>query len=454
METGSWLKIFDLKRLLIYILVLALIVGAVVWGLLQFERQAPTVKIMLPSDYLSTKPFMVEINDKGKGLRMVSISLRKAGMDYPIFSERFDTSIRKKNITLKLSRINLDVKDGPAALQVVAVDRSYWEFFKGNETRISKNVIVDFTPPNIQLVSGDRYVNFGGSGLVLYRTSRDTKVSGVKIGRYFFPGYKGQLPDPDAYIVFFAHPHDVPANERALLVTEDKAGNSGQTDLSYSLRKKRFKKSIVNVSDKYIKRKVVPLLGADFAQQGNLKDLFIKVNNDLRGENEATIRKVCEVSAKEMLWSEPFHQLSNSQVEANFADDRSYVYKGETVDHAYHLGYDLAVTRNYPIEAANNGVIVFADSLGIYGNTVIIDHGLGLFTLYSHMSLITVKIGDKIKRKQIIGNTGETGLASGDHLHYATLIHGVPVLPLEWWDGKWVRENILSKVPTTTADRL
>ena len=147
-----------------------------------------------------------------------------------------------------------------------------------------------------------------------------------------------------------------------------------------------------------------------------------------------------------MLWRGAFHQLSNSKVEANFADERTYVYKGEIIDHAYHLGYDLAATRNYPIEAANDGVVVFTGDLGIYGNTVIIDHGFGLVTMYSHMSLITVNKGDKVQQKQLIGKTGETGLATGDHLHYATLIHGVPVLPLEWWDGKWIKDNILGKI--------
>jgi len=147
-----------------------------------------------------------------------------------------------------------------------------------------------------------------------------------------------------------------------------------------------------------------------------------------------------------MLWDLPFHQLSNSKVEANFADERTYVYNDEVIDQAFHLGYDLAVTKHYPIEAANTGVVAFSGDLGIYGNTVIIDHGLGLFTLYSHMSLMGVKKGETVKRKQIIGRTGETGLTTGDHLHYATMLHGVPVLPLEWWDGRWVDENILSKI--------
>jgi murein DD-endopeptidase MepM/ murein hydrolase activator NlpD len=133
-------------------------------------------------------------------------------------------------------------------------------------------------------------------------------------------------------------------------------------------------------------------------------------------------------------------------VEANFADARTYVYNGEEIDHAYHLGYDLAVSKHTPIEVANSGVVVFAGELGIYGNTVIVDHGLGIFTLYGHLSAIDVKAGDKLEKRQVVGKTGETGLAAGDHLHYATLLHGIPVLPVEWWDQKWIRDNVLPKL--------
>jgi len=147
-----------------------------------------------------------------------------------------------------------------------------------------------------------------------------------------------------------------------------------------------------------------------------------------------------------MLWRERFYQLSNSQVEARFAEKRTYLYNGKPIDQAYHLGYDLAATRHYPIQAANDGVVAFAGELGIYGNTVLLDHGLGIFTLYSHLSSVDVEEKQKVKRKDIIGKTGETGLAVGDHLHFATLIHGIPVLPLEWWDGKWIQENIMKKI--------
>jgi murein DD-endopeptidase MepM/ murein hydrolase activator NlpD len=147
-----------------------------------------------------------------------------------------------------------------------------------------------------------------------------------------------------------------------------------------------------------------------------------------------------------MLWKDAFAQLSNSKVEANFADQRTYTYNGEVIDTAYHLGYDLSVTKNYPVEAANSGTVAFTGDLGIYGNTVILDHGLGLYTLYSHLNSIDVKVGDTVAKRQVLGRTGETGLAAGDHLHFGVYLDGVAVLPVEWWDQKWIDDNITPKL--------
>jgi murein DD-endopeptidase MepM/ murein hydrolase activator NlpD len=153
-----------------------------------------------------------------------------------------------------------------------------------------------------------------------------------------------------------------------------------------------------------------------------------------------------------MLWKGAFSQLSNSKVEANFADQRTYTYNKEPVDTAYHLGYDLSVTKHYPVEAANSGTVVFASDLGIYGNAVILDHGLGLFTLYGHLSSFDVKVGDTVKARQPLGKTGETGLAAGDHLHYGVYLDGVAILPVEWWDQKWIDDNIAPKLAGKSSE--
>ncbi|MGB7292740.1 MAG: M23 family metallopeptidase, partial [Thermodesulfobacteriota bacterium] len=183
-----------------------------------------------------------------------------------------------------------------------------------------------------------------------------------------------------------------------------------------------------------------------------LKVIFLKVNRDLRKKNNDDIKKIGEKTSEQILWNGEFHQLTNSQVEANFADDRTYFFNGEPIDEQYHLGYDLAVTKRYPVEAANDGVVVFAGDLGIYGNTVILDHGMGISTLYGHLSSIDVNVDDVVKKKQIVGKTGETGLAAGDHLHYGVYVNGVPVRPIEWWDQKWINDNILKKIKEAEAE--
>ena len=279
-------------------------------------------------------------------------------------------------------------------------------------------------------------------------------TTGVKIGSYFFRGYKGQIKDPDAYIAFFAHPYNVPPEEKAVLVATDKAGNTRQMKLSYTLKNVKYKKSTIPIGDDFIESKVAPLLTDVASRQANHKDVFIKVNHVLRQENDDKIRAVGQKTANKILWSGAFDQLTNSKVEANFADARTYVYQNRPIDTAYHLGFDLSVTKKYPVEAANNGIVTFVGDLGIYGNAVIIDHGLGLSTLYGHLSSIDVKEGEPIKKAQIIGKTGETGLAVGDHLHFGVYLQGVPVLPLEWWDEKWLRDNIYPKLESSGSEPL
>jgi murein DD-endopeptidase MepM/ murein hydrolase activator NlpD len=208
----------------------------------------------------------------------------------------------------------------------------------------------------------------------------------------------------------------------------------------------KYKKSTIAISDSFFQDKVVPLLHDVSKRQGSVKDVFVAVDRDVRKENEDKIREVTSKTTPKKLWVGAFAQLSNSKVEANFADARTYTYRGEPIDTAFHLGYDLSVTKHYPIEAANSGVVAFTGDLGLYGNAVIIDHGLGLFTLYGHMSQIDVKVGDAIAKRQILGKTGETGFAGGDHLHFGVYLDGVAVLPVEWWDEKWINDNVTPKL--------
>ena len=449
LELGRPPRRTNVLRNIAIVFLLAVLVAGGYFLVPKFEWYKPQVKITPDTDTIGLAPIEIEINEKGTGLKSVVVTLSAGGTERSLFSQEYDQPVMQTKVTILSSKLT-GIKEGPAVFRVSARDRSLWGFFKGNETVIQKNVSIDITPPALELIADDPYINFGGTGVIAYKTSPDAVRSGVKIGNYFFPGYKGQAKDPDTYIAFFAHPYDVSEAEKAVLVATDKAGNSREMRLAYTLKDVRYKKSTIPISDDFIQAKVAPLLSDVGARQGSPKDIFIKVNHGLRKENEDKIRMVGQKTANRMLWSGPFSQLSNSKVEANFADARTYIYHNEAIDTAYHLGFDLSVTKRYPVEAANSGIVSFTGDLGIYGNTVIIDHGLGLSTLYGHLSSIDVKEGEQIKQQQIIGKTGETGLAVGDHLHFATLLQGVPVLPKEWWDAKWIRDNIQPKLDSST----
>jgi murein DD-endopeptidase MepM/ murein hydrolase activator NlpD len=419
----------------------------------RFEWHKPQIAITPDTDTIGLSPLEISVTERGTGLKSFAATLTSGGTEYPLASEQYDQPVMQKKFPVALSAKLAGLKEGPAVLRVTARDRSLWGFFRGNETIVQKNVTIDITPPTLELIADDRYVNFGGVGMVVYKPSSDTVKTGVKIGNYFFPGYKNQIKaHPDHYIAFFAHPYNVAANEKASLVASDKAGNTREMKLVYELKNVKYKKSTLAISDDFIQAKVAPLLHDVGARQGNLKDIFIKVNKDLRKENEDKIKSITEKSTPSIFWQGAFSQLSNSKVEANFADARTYTYKDEPIDNAYHLGYDLSVTKHSPAEAANSGVVAFVGDLGIYGNTVIIDHGLGLFTLYSHLSSVDTKVGEQIKQKQFIGKTGETGLAAGDHLHFGVYLHGVAILPVEWWDQKWINDNIQPKLAGSAGE--
>ena len=134
-----------------------------------------------------------------------------------------------------------------------------------------------------------------------------------------------------------------------------------------------------------------------------------------------------------------------------FAERRSYFVDGTQVSEATHFGYDLAATANTPITASNAGRVIFAGLLGIYGNCVLVDHGMGITSLYAHLSRIDVKEGEMVAQGQTLGLSGQTGLAGGDHLHFAILVGDSYVDPVEWWDAKWVESHVESQLREAPA---
>ena len=173
---------------------------------------------------------------------------------------------------------------------------------------------------------------------------------------------------------------------------------------------------------------------------------FLKINGEMRRINNKTLHDLRLKTEPQFLWSQPFRQQHNSKVEAHFADVRNYIYQGKKIDQQVHLGYDLSITQHVGVEASNDGKVIYAAPLGIYGNCIVVDHGYGLQTIYGHMSEIAVREGDAVKRGQVMGKSGMTGMAGGDHIHFSMQLDGVQIDPKEWWDAHWIKDHIAKRV--------
>ena len=317
----------------------------------------------------------------------------------------------------------------------------FWRPLRLKERAVaSYPVTVDLTPPRIELLGATRYVAAGGSGLVAFRVTGASRAT-VSAGKLVEPSFPWGPPERGARVALVALPWDLAPGASLAITAEDEAGNVASRALPSELRSRRFPRDRIEIKDAFLQAKVPELLPQRSPSQ-RLVDGFLVINRELRRQAEETKRRIGASSAETPLWEGPLVQPSRTKVFANFAEMRTYLYGGREIDKQVHYGYDLASTRQSSVPAANRGAVVFAGPLTIYGNTVIVDHGLGLQTLYAHLSSIEVKVGDVVARGQELGRTGATGLAMGDHLHFEVLVNGVSVTPLEWWDAKWIRDHI------------
>ena len=443
---------FKSIKQLFTLIIIALAIAVIIIVLPGFEWNSPEVNFLNKSDYIGLKPYEIEIIDKGKGLKNLKVYIGDESSEKLLLDKKYKSNIYSDKFEIDINK-DSPLKEGKVTLKIIARDNSKFNFLRGNKTTVEKELILDLTPPKLIELSTVQYLQHGGSGFLIYKSSKDLEKSGVRMGDYFFPGYSGYFSDPSIYIVFFAYPYDLESNEELSLYAIDKAGNERSLPIFYHMINAKYKDSTINIDEKFIKRKMLPLMDENVSDSENmLVEIFLKVNKDMRTENNNKIKKITTDSSDKILWNKRFLQLSNSKVEANFADKRSYKVNDEIIDNQYHLGYDLSVTKRYPVEAANNGIVKFTGNMGIYGNTVIVDHGMGVMTLYSHLSSISVKEGDEVKKGDIVGKTGITGLAVGDHLHFGVYVHGVPVRPLEWWDQKWINEKIIDRLEQAKSE--
>ena len=438
-----------------------LVLAALAFGVAYYYAgtlDGPAITINQPSVIGQGGTFDVSVEAPAGELTALDIQLEQKGRTFPILdlasapAGAVVADGDRVRVTGPIGKKTLpELAAGPATLRVSA-SRPVLRRLRQVSSESSRDIQVRLIAPRVAVVSTHHYVNQGGAEMLVYRVSPPDVESGVRVGEVTYPGFPNTaagLGDPELKVAFFALLYDQSPDTPMEIYAQDVAGNQTRSQFEHRVFPKKFRSSRIPLDDKFLGRVVPAILQSSPQVKASPDDLlpsFLKINNDLRRMNNETIAALAKKTTPSILWDGAFQPLGGSQIESAFADFRTYLYDGKDVDRQVHLGFDLAKTANAPVTAGNNGKVVFASELGIYGNTVIVDHGMGVQSLYAHLSSFGVNEGDTVKKGQQLGASGQTGLAGGDHLHFSMLVNGQFVNATEWWDPHWIEDRITRKL--------
>jgi murein DD-endopeptidase MepM/ murein hydrolase activator NlpD len=441
--------------------VVLVVIGCIATWVVAGRAPGPVIEIAESVVVGQTGEVAIGIETPGAALKSLDVTLEQDGTTASVYTLAAEPAAlaREGDNDLRLvrpvgKRLYPDLKAGTATITVAAV-RPVLFGLRESASTATRDIEVRLTPPIIGAASQFHYINHGGAEMVVYSVTPADAASGVRVGEQEYPGFPASgagvaTTNPSLRVAFFALLWDQDVNTPITLFARDSIGNESAANFDRRVFAKSFRASTIEVSDDFLARVVPPILQSspDFRvdDPSNLLASYLRINRDMRVANNAYIKALAAQTAPEILWEGAFKQLINTAVESGFADQRTYVHNGQEIDRQVHLGFDLASTTQAPVLAANRGRVIHAGWLGIYGNCVILDHGMGLQSLYAHLSQIEVNAGDLVTIDQRLGRSGSTGLAGGDHLHFTMLLNGNAVTPVDWWSAQWIEDRVMRKI--------
>ncbi len=429
--------------LVVFILIIALL--AYLYNSKMFERVVPTIELSQKIDWNLKKPISVKISDES-GIKFVRAILSDGKNSIVLAQEVFSVAKDEYVLDIEFPKTGFITNRKHFELSVEAVDSSKWNFFSGNKAIERSNISVDTKRPELFTINNSYKITKGGVATVIFK-AEDENLQDLYIETNFGKIFKPTPFYRDGYYISLLAWPSYEESFRATIVARDRAGNVARERVRLFLQDRRYRVSKINLKDSFLDGKIFDLVQEDGIDAVNMSrtERFKHVNEVMREKNIKNIYTVTSKAPQEMISSfslKPFHPLRNAAAVGGFGDHRHFKYNDKVISESYHLGVDLASTARADIVSSNSGVVVHSMYSGIYGKTVIISHGLGLYSLYSHNSSNLVEVGDQVKAGEVIAKTGITGLALGDHLHFGIVVQGVEVRPAEWMDRNWMRDNV------------
>jgi murein DD-endopeptidase MepM/ murein hydrolase activator NlpD len=421
------------------VLVLVATLGIILFYFLAIP--APQVSLSPDTGLIGVRRgFTLKLDARRGLLKKLTVTAAQADKTVTVMGKEYPPGSHQASETFDLAKAGL--REGAFTLRVTA-SSSAPRFGADKSATLTHSYTLENKPPEVAIMSVAHNITQGGVGLVVYTVSKEVEKSGVVFGDRFFPGYRQA---GNQYACLFPFPYDMdPGKFVPTVLAVDKAGNERLVTITNHLTAKTFTTDRIDLKETFL-AKIAAEFKDKFPEAKTPLEIFLKANRDQRQQDRKLLNDYGLKTSPAPLWQGTFLRMPNTAPLGGFAQARTYTYQGQEVDRQTHLGFDLASLAHAAVPAANRGKVLFAESFGIYGQCILIDHGLGLQTLYGHLSQFNVKAGDMAEKGQIIGNSGATGMAGGDHLHYEVMVSGQSVNPIEWWDAHWLKDNITGKL--------
>jgi murein DD-endopeptidase MepM/ murein hydrolase activator NlpD len=429
----------------LYILLPIIVVYGIFFSNL-FDKEPPQIAISDQIYWNMQSPIPLDIKDNGF-IKHIDVKLINENGENSIIEQKIFTKLKETNISIQPTSEIKKLKSDKSELLITVRDDSLWNFFLGNTSQKRVKLIIDQSIPYLSIVTNSYSIAKGGSSVVILEAKDDN------IKEIYFKDAKNKkyqvspFIKKDYYIAMLPWQIDIDSDSVFLkAVAVDKAGNKSETKVRFFLKNKDYKVSNIQLKDNFLDGKISQISTSMKNYPSATKvEKFVFVNETMRRENESLIHEVSSNVPKEIVSDfsiKPFYPLPRGAVVALFGDHRIFNYNNTKVSESFHMGIDLASNAGANIISSNSGKLVFLKENGIFGLVPVIDHGLGLYSLYGHCTTSNLKEGDNISSGHLIATTGTSGLALGDHLHFGIVVQGVDVSPIEWMDANWIRINI------------
>jgi murein DD-endopeptidase MepM/ murein hydrolase activator NlpD len=431
-------------------LFVSVILIAVIASVMFLRRQSAVPVIELPALIPAVgQSSSMAVHVRGaNGIRMANASVSQNGISYPVWILPQPTKASDNSWSFNLGTSAIpQLKDGKASLVVEATSND----IRRKQARVERELLIVTHPPVVSVDSEQHYLYLGMADLATFAVSGTWIDAGVRVGDQTFRAWPMPAGKPGLFSLF-AYAWNTQPGTLPVAYASYGGATPVSSPISFQFPKKeqpKYTSHDLQIDDRFLQKVVGEL---DPNGPGDMVERFVRINNEMRRANNKTLSDLRLKTVAQFLWSQPFLRQPGAKTEANFADLRHYFHNGKKIDQQVHLGYDLAVTQHVGVQASNDGRVIYAAPLGIYGNCIVVDHGYGLQTIYGHLSRIDVHEGQEVKRGEVMGLSGMTGMAGGDHIHFSMQLDGVQIDPKEWWDEHWIKDHIARRISMAATE--